>query len=117
MLSIAKPQWPMQCQVFWTRTVWVEGKQQTLTFSPLTGGGAKDFQCIKFLFQSELSAGLFFVILSRFLDGGLLAGIFFSKIFSCRNFISGIVAPHPAISNGPPLILAVQGYEFYLLVP
>ena len=73
----------------------------------LAGGGAKDF-------QSELFAGLFSVIVSRFLDGGLLAGIFFLKIFRSRNFISRILAPYPAISYGPPLILAVRGYEFNL---
>ena len=51
-----------------------------------------------------------------FLDGGLLAGILFLKIFLCRNFFSGIVTPPPVISNGLPLIKALQAF-FKIIFP
>ena len=68
-------------------------------------GGAKNFQCTNLFFSpSCLQDFFFFDIVGLFLDGGLLAGFLFFKIFLCRNFFSGIVTPPPVISNGRPLI-------------
>ena len=49
-----------------------------------------------------------------FLDGVLLARIFFWKNFPCRNFFLGIVTPLPGISNGPPLSSRLRYSEIVL---
>ena len=80
-------------------------------------GGAKNFQCTNFFSSpSCLQDFFFFDVVGLFLDGGLLAGFLFLKIFLCRNFFSGIVTPPPMISNGLPLIywIGLSGYHITL---
>ena len=82
----------------------------------IAGGGAKDFQCMNFSFSPSCLQD-FFRHRKSFLGWWTACRNFLFENFPLREFHFGNCRPpHPAISNGPPLILAVRGYEFYLRV-